>query len=254
MKISIVLMYCSNDFRWIKACVEQASKIAEEIVIPVCDHFFDGTPENREVLDKTYEMLSSNPKVKIIEYEYSPGRETSYWDLMSRVIGKENTNPENDWIMYLESDEIIESDKFIEWINTGEYKNYESMKFDNYFYFRESIYQADQTKYEDSVVLVKRKYANINPLLKIAREQCHEYLNVNKKRNIRGLDGKPMIHHFSWVRTKEQMLRKVKSWFHNKDMDWVSLVEKEFSQEFSGVDFIPAHNYSYKVVENKFNL
>lgn len=245
-------MYCSNDFRWIKTCVEQASAIAEEIIIPVCDHFFDGTPENREVLDKTYEMLSHYPKVKIIEYQYTPGKETSYWDLMSRIIGKEHSNPDNEWIMYLESDEIIESERFLEWIDSKEYEKYESMKFDNYYYFREPIYQADH--YEDSVVLVKRKYANINPFLKIAREQCHEYLNVPKRRYVRGLDNKPMIHHFSWVRTKEEMIRKVTSWFHNNDTDWISMVEKEFSGEFSGVDFIPGHNYKYSVVENKFNF
>jgi hypothetical protein len=33
MKITTILMYCSNDFRWIERCVEQASKISEEIIV-----------------------------------------------------------------------------------------------------------------------------------------------------------------------------------------------------------------------------
>jgi hypothetical protein len=61
-----------------------------------------------------------------------------------------------------------------------------------------------------------------------------------------------MIHHYSWVRTKEEMLRKVKSWTHSGDRDWVSQVEKEFAHEFNGTDFV--HGYEYNIVENKFNL
>lgn len=244
-------MYCSNDFRWIEKCVEQASEISEEIIIPICDHFFDGTPENREILDKTYSTLSKFSKVKIIEYEWEPGYDTSYWDLISRIIGKEQMNSNNDWVMYLEADEIIDTVKFKEWIKTKEYENYDSIKFDNYFYFREPIYQSES--WEASVVLVRKEYANINPFMKLAREQCHELLDVRKKRALDS-DGLPIIHHYSWVRTKEEMLRKVKSWFHNKDRDWVSLVEEEFSREFNGTDFIPFHQYKYKIVENKFNL
>jgi hypothetical protein len=48
------------------------------------------------------------------------------------------------------------------------------------------------------------------------------------------------------------MLRKVKSWTHSGDRDWVSQVEKEFEHEFNGSDFI--HGYQYNIVENKFNL
>ena len=61
MNITTVLMYCSNDFRWIEKCVEQASKISNEIIIPVCDHYFDGTSENRELLNKAYEILAKYP-------------------------------------------------------------------------------------------------------------------------------------------------------------------------------------------------
>jgi hypothetical protein len=59
----------------------------------------------------------------------------------------------------------------------------------------------------------------------------------------------PMIHHYSWVRTKEQMLQKVKAWGHNADKDWVSLIEEEFSRPFNGKCFV--NNYSYEVLDNK---
>ena len=62
-----------------------------------------------------------------------------------------------------------------------------------------------------------------------------------------GLDDKPMIHHYSWVRTYKEMLKKVKHWGHTKDKDWTSLVHEEFKKDFDGTDFV--HNYKYDKVE-----
>ena len=52
-----------------------------------------------------------------------------------------------------------------------------------------------------------------------------------------------MFHHYSWVRTKEQLLRKVASWGHNWERNWTEEVEKEFSRPFNGVDFV--HGYEF---------
>lgn len=62
-----------------------------------------------------------------------------------------------------------------------------------------------------------------------------------------GLDKKPLAHHYSWVRTKGEMLKKVETFGHKSDRDWVALVEKEFSHEFSGKDFVSG--YEYETVE-----
>jgi hypothetical protein len=56
----------------------------------------------------------------------------------------------------------------------------------------------------------------------------------------------------SWVRTKEQMLKKVNSWAHKSDKHWVSLIEQEFEYSFKGRDFV--HNYQYNEVSNIFNI
>jgi hypothetical protein len=42
------------------------------------------------------------------------------------------------------------------------------------------------------------------------------------------------------------MLKKVRSWGHKEDRNWEDLVEKEFSQEFSGKDFV--HGYEFTKV------
>lgn len=252
MKISTILMYCSNDFRWIEKCVEQASKVSEEIIIPICDHYFNGEPENREILDKTYELLKNNPKVQIIEFEWSPGYPTYYWANMARIIGKEYSSPETDWVLWLEADEIIDDIAFNKWVKTKEYEQYDSFKLSNYFYFREPIYQAEN--WEASVVLVRKEFIYFDLSNPREREQCHEFLNIRKKVYTNGVDNLPMIHHYSWVRTKEEMIKKVTTWTHSQDMNWVPLVEEEFNREFNGTDFIPHHHYKYKIVENKYKL
>ena len=64
---------------------------------------------------------------------------------------------------------------------------------------------------------------------------------------VNGLDSEPMIHHYSWVRTYEEMLKKVKHWGNTKDKDWTTMVHKEFEKDFDGTDFV--HNYEYNKVE-----
>ena len=102
------------------------------------------------------------------------------------------------------------------------------------------------TTFEDSPVLVRKSIVHIDPNnLQIEREQLHEALNVPKQRMILQ-DGKPLVHHYSWVRTKEQMLQKVKAWGHNTDKDWVSLIEEEFSRPFNGTCFV--NNYEFEII------
>ena len=41
-----------------------------------------------------------------------------------------------------------------------------------------------------------------------------------KMSGVLGLDGLPMIHHYSWVRTEKEFLKKIGSWGHKHDLDW----------------------------------
>ena len=139
---------------------------------------------------------------------------------------------------------------FQEWVNSKQYEQYDSIKLSNYWYFRDVKYQS--TTYEDSIVLARKNVITdgvntvINPNISRGREQCHEMLNVKKTRNVKGINEKPMIHHYSWVRTKDEMLKKVLTWGHNKDRDWVKLIEEEFTRPFNGKCFV--NNYEFKVI------
>ena len=246
MNIATLINYCTNDYRFIKKVIDNVKPFSSQIIVPVCDHFFDGVDENRELLEKTYK---ENPNVQFIEYEWTPEYFTQYWSNMSRLLSVNQLNKNIDWVLLLDSDEIVDTELFINFLSTNKFDRM-SYKLANYFYFREPIYQA--TKLEDSIVLCKKELMNTDVFdIHHEREQYHDILNIPKLRNVTH-NGIPMIHHYSWVRSKEQMLRKVQSWWHKNDRNWSDLIEKEFSHPFNGVDFI--HGYQYNTVENKFNL
>jgi hypothetical protein len=56
----------------------------------------------------------------------------------------------------------------------------------------------------------------------------------------------PLFHHYSWVRSQDEMLKKVRTWGHRNERDWEALVKEEFSRDFSGKDFV--HGYSFETV------
>lgn len=246
MNLSIIINYCTSDERFIRTCLNQALKVTTNIIVPISDHLFDGTPENIESINK---LAQEYPQINFILFEWDNFQQPRYWHNMARIIGVNALNEDIEWVLFLDSDEIIDDKIFNNFINHSKFGDFDSYKLANYWYFREPIYQAEQL--EDSAVLIKNELININPYLDIEREQMWELLNTNKK--IRKLIfEKPMIHHYSWVRTKEQMLQKVKSWGHKYDKDWNSLIEEEFSRDFNGKCFV--NNYDFKTVKNKFNL
>jgi hypothetical protein len=101
---------------------------------------------------------------------------------------------------------------------------------------------------EDSPILARKSKLSHSLILhKDERDAIYNLVKGIKKRMIVDISNNPMVHHYSWVRTKKEMLKKVNSWGHKNDRDWNSLVEEEFSKEFQGKDFI--HGYSFEKVK-----
>ena len=245
--ISVVINYCTNDERFIRTCLDNALKVSSDVIVPISDHLFDGTPEN---IDSITKLAQEYPTVKFQLYEWSTGYAQRYWHNISRLVGVSLVPEDVDWILFLDSDEILDSKLFNEFRKDPTFENYDSYKLGCYWYFRDTNIRA--TTYEDSPVLVRKNLVTIDPNnLYMEREQLHEALNVRKRGMVLQNDT-PIVHHYSWVRTKEQMLKKVSTWGHAHDKDWISLVNKEFSRPFNGTDFV--HGYKYEIVDNKHNL
>lgn len=269
-KIATVISYCTHDYKWLKPCVEKAKQFSEQVIIPVSDHFFNGAIENRELLDKSYEEVK---EVDWLEFEYDPSiyegmglqrlndpftptkfmmdigpREIWFWNQIARLHGFNAINNDIEYVLFLDVDEIVETEKFIPWLDEFPYGNFSAIRFETYFYFRDAKYRAVQTEDWNGITLVKKDKLNDEIFFKHSSERLNfvNFTEGNKLAKTGDKTGTPMIHHYSWVRTKEEMLRKVKSWSHHEDRNWSELVEKEFERDFDVKnDKCFVHDYNY---------
>src|SRR5579872_707833 len=91
--LSTIVNFCTNERRFIKATLTQALLFSRQVIVPVCDHFFDGTPENRPLLEQIYKTF---PDCQFIEYPFIPQKipkkiwktidPAHFWHSLSRLV------------------------------------------------------------------------------------------------------------------------------------------------------------------------
>lgn len=256
--IATIINFCTIEARFIQACIEQCRYFSQQIIVPVCDHFFNGLPENRERLNEIYSAFHD---CQFIEYPFIPNRisrkllnqvtREHFWHCASRFVGSSLIDDHIETVLFLDADEVPDGKKFSKWLLSSDYSDHSVMKFSNYWYFREPRYQS--LHFEDSIVLAQKRILSPSVLLQPSeRDAIYDLLPGPKRREATDFDGMPMFHHFSWVRTKDEMLNKVRSWGHRDDRNWEELVEKEFAAPFSGTDFV--HHYRFQECDPVFHI
>lgn len=247
--ITTVINYCTNDYIFLKPCIDAALKVSHKVIVPFCTHFHDGTEQDQELLMKS---ASENPKAEFVEFEYNKNESSRWHCNISRKIGTMLAPEETDYFMFLDTDEIIVPEIFNEWWKEQQINPLVSYKLSNYFYFRDFKYQCNE--WQDSIALVQKGTFTEDQFIMHPHERSGVFDYVPSHLRARNVtyNGKPFIHHYSWVRSKEAMLKKVSCWSHNKDQDWSSLVEKEFSEPFRGKDMI--FKFEYKTVYPYLNI
>jgi len=249
--LATVINFSSNEAPFLKACLEEALRFSDQILVPVCDHFFDGSAENRPLLNAIY---ASHPQVQFIEYAWSEknfyaNHSTHFWHNLSRLIGSYFLKEEIEHVLFLDVDEIVDGEVFAKWLESFSLADYTALRLACYWYFREAKYQALQ--WEDTPLLISKAALHYDALMHPSERAGTFHLAEGKKlRSITSEDGLPMVHHYSWVRSKEALLRKVSCWGHRDERDWPRLIEEEFSKEFSGTDFV--HSYAFQEVKPFF--
>lgn len=256
--IGTIINFCSSETRFIKATLEQALLFSQQVIVPVCDHFFDGTLENRQLLEEIYRAF---PDCLFIEYPYLTNKipkkvwkkidPSHFWHNFSRLVGFSSLEDGIEMVLFLDADEVPEGRRFAEWLDWSDYRHHTTLKLANYWYFREPCNQASEV--EDSIVLVQKGSLESDLLLhKEERNAIYNLLPGPKRRHVAGADGRPMFHHYSWVRTKEEMLKKIKFLEAKANKNWLALIDQEFSAPFQGTDFI--NGYKYQVVSPPFDI
>ena len=261
--IGCVILSSSDDFMFLEAGIAQIAPIMRHVVIALGTKLWNGEAEDKnkciEMKDKLGRLYTN---VSCITYNVPDDKiqrladcvsDEMYWEGHARYLATRVKKIQQcDYVMYLDSDEVVDGSELLSWLNTGVYLRYDAMKLRNYWYWRDVKFRA-KNYYEDSVVLAKLSACDIRYLFhNMGRHGIYEMCKGSKARDLSGLNG-PMIHHYSWVRTHEQMLRKVANWGHRNDrIDWSQLVNDEFAREFNGTDFLKS--LSYDVVEDKFGF
>jgi hypothetical protein len=260
-QLATVINFCTNDHRFLNECVKNAKCFSSQVVISICDHFFNGEEENYALLESIYHEFQD---CLFIEYEFdlnSPyGRTTPFpeedleaihhWHNSGRLVPFYFLDESIEYIFFLDVDEIADGPKFNEWLDSLNYQQFSALRFCSYWYFREAQYRA--TTFPVTSLMVKK--AGLDPdLLLNLDERMGAFYSLPGKKNLsaRGLDEKPLVHHYSWVRTKEEMLRKTRCWGHHWERDWNQLIEEEYSREFNGRDFV--RYYEYVAVDPHFD-
>lgn len=257
-KIASIINYCSNDYPFLKECLTEAKKFSDTIIVPVSDHLFNGQKEDLETMKKGFAELDF---ATFIFYPFIPEKipkriqkkvkKNAMWPSISRMVGANFIEKDVDYILFLDVDEIVDGERFSLWLENEKYINFDAIRPSNYWYFRSASSQA--TVWEDTAVLVKKAKLTNKALLDTGeRDSIFESVKGKKIRNVLGQDNLPMIHHYSWVKTKKQMLLKAESWSHRDDKNWKELIEKEFQKPHSDKDFV--HGYDLINVKPFVNI
>src|SRR3990167_8409004 len=168
--VGTVVNFCTNEFRFLRDCLEQALLFSDEVVAVAASHFFDGTLENRELLEKIYTAF---PQVQFVEYPFLPAaipnwifhevNLENFWHCLSRWIGFSKLSSRVKWVLFLDADEVADGKRFSAWMKMGEFTEEKVLKLANYWYFIEPIYRAKS--FEDSVLFVSKDQVTADLIL-----------------------------------------------------------------------------------------
>lgn len=220
--LGVVINYCSNESMFIESILKECSKFSKDIIVSYGSHTYDGVPEKMDIAVQDY------PHVDFVEYQVDLSRTgltgvvkrpTAYWCNLARWQGivrlKERKHVE--YVLFIDADEVPEGDKVNAWLANTVLNPQTVYKLANYWYFKSPENQA--TEHEDSILI-----APIGLLTETKvfhddeRDSIFRFCGEFKQRMIKGLGGTPMFHHYSWVRGREGLLKKMQTWAHRDDI------------------------------------
>lgn len=179
--------------------------------------------------------------------------------------------------LFLDADEVPDGEAFRAFLQSRALERDCAYKLGNYWYFLAPTLRA--TEVEDSVLLVHSSW--VDTLEKLAHPRERDGIIIenlrspppadpNPKPNLKPESnsskyvlrqvlsdaGKPMFHHYSWVRSLDGLLAKVRGWGHRGQRDWEGLVRAAFAQleagRYPAQDFV--HGYPLVTVPPHFTM
>lgn len=261
LSLSTTIVASTMDLPFIRHCVREVAPFSEFVSVAYYDCLFNGEPENPDDLRKINNLVYRGMK----EYDPDEGEMSSivtrpefhpedsvrakYMRLRVAAFQAIDSRHQSEYTLIIDADEIVDPVNFKYWIE-NEQRRPGYFLVPNWWYFREPTLQADNIERIACITkssLIREAIDNDGEETFLERDHRPGFY-LGERANI----WPEVLHHYSWVRTKEEMLKKCRTWSHKDDAPWERLIEEEFSRDFNGRDFI--HAYSYKNTENQFGI
>ncbi len=262
--ISVIINFCSNEAMFLDSILHETAKFSDDIVVSYGSMLYNGEAENTTLIQHYKSMY---PNVTFVCYEVDLSlpasakrgvihRPTAYWHNLARWTAVKALKNEDSWVFVIDADEIPDGDKVSEWIRCkcGELRKSHCYKLGTYWYFKTPEYQSQS--YEDSILLIHKSHLTEENIFgDLERDYTISHSGLKLERMILGLDGLPMWHHFSFVRSRDGIKKKLLSWGHADDLFKNVNIDDVMNYMYMNDkpnDFV--HGYQYNIVENKYNI
>jgi hypothetical protein len=265
MNIGVVISTSPTEKRFTRAQLKECAKFATHTVVCLGSHRYDGiTPEP---IDTFLDIIVEFPDVQFVVYTVKPkdefynplqSRPGAYWHNVARIAGTQKLPQDVNWVMYLDGDEIPDGELMCEWMNytSDKVRPTDVFYLANYWYFKDPTMRA--MSLEESIPVVCKAILGDNDnIVRILMNDNERFgfkllQGVTIHNHVVSPSGTPMLHHYSWVRTKDDLLKKVCTWGHAKDKPWKQMVEDSWGESFVSRDFV--HGYIHTPVSNRFSI
>lgn len=260
-----------SGFTIIKNAIVNDYPIIEAItsILPVVDEMVVLVGDSRDATRELIENIN-NPKIKVFD---------SVWDNTIRKGGEvlavetnkafQLIDPESSWAFYIQADEVVH-EKYHSTILQAcrKYKDdirVEGLLFKYMHFYGTYSYIGDSRTWYTHEVRIIRNDKSIS-----SYKDAQGFRAGKRKLNVKPIDA--YIYHYGWVKSPEQMKKKIKEvsrYWHEETDDWKNLVNSEdffdfgefdSLEKFEGThpsvmyDRIKRHNYNYEFDTSKKNL
>lgn len=232
--LAAVVSYCSNERAFARALLGNALRATPHVFVSVGVRLYTGEAEDAAHLA---ELHAEFPQARFAVYDVPDAALAQPVTLhnAARRAGVEAARRAcgpDAWVLLLDGDEVPEGAALAAWwaAYSPALRPDTALKMANWWYFLSPRLVAEP--HEDSVVIVHASRLT-DAALAHPRERDGVLIHgqgagelAEVRRMVYGLEaGRPLFHHFSWVRSgRAGLLAKVANWGHRHDRPWTQLL------------------------------
>jgi hypothetical protein len=250
--LATVVSYCSNERNFARPLLRNAFAFSTAVVVAVGERLYNGDGEDEGHIAR---LRDAFPDAHFVRYPVPNGWDPVPLHNAAREAGVRRAREvlgDDCWVLLLDGDEVPDGERMRAWWASESPTPRDAYKLLNYWMFLDPRMVAGE--YEDSALLAHASQLTTEAL-QHPRERDGIYMVrgdlVSVRRRVAGLDGAPLLWHFSWVRADRRSLHgKCVAWGHKDDRSWRTLIDDALDGLERGVvperDFV--HGYPLRLL------